>query len=86
MEITGKYIKEWRVLNDKTRRELASMLGVNWMTVYRWERELRKPSPMAVVLLKKLMATKETPTKVIAQRDQRFPSGGKEKPGVVRNL
>ena len=58
MEVNGQSIIGWRVLNGKTRKDLASMLGVNWMTVYRWERELRKPSPMAEGLLRKLMATK----------------------------
>ena len=55
MEITGKEIRAWRKEKGLSRWEMVGLLGVNYFTLYRWEREKNSPSPMAVELLKKLM-------------------------------
>ena len=55
MEGTGSVIRAWREEKGLSRREMAVLLGVNYFTLYRWERDMNTPSPMAVELLKKLM-------------------------------
>jgi transcriptional regulator with XRE-family HTH domain len=52
--MTGKELIEWRKLHDLTQKELADLLGVRNMTVYRWECEMRSIPPLLPLALEAL--------------------------------
>lgn len=52
-------IKEIRIKLGLTQEAFASMLGVSFTTVSRWERGLGKPSPMAQKNIQNLVKQKK---------------------------
>jgi transcriptional regulator with XRE-family HTH domain len=50
----GQKLIEWRKRHKLTQRELAEMLGVRSMTVYRWECGLRSIPPLLPLALEAL--------------------------------
>lgn len=49
--MTGKQIKELRQTLGWSQQRLAEELGISWISVSRWEREIKSPSPMARAIL-----------------------------------
>lgn len=47
-------LKKFRKKYSLTRKALAELLGVRLISVYRWEKGLRRPSKTVEILLKKL--------------------------------
>ena len=45
-------IREWRKRNKISMRLLAKILGVNPLTVFRWEHGLQRPKPYLLMALK----------------------------------
>lgn len=54
--MTGKTLRAWRERRGWTQGELARKLGVQLLTVSRWERKISDPQPRH---LRKLKALKE---------------------------
>ena len=50
--MNAQEIRELRLKLGLTQEAFARKLGVSFFTVSRWETSKRKPSPMAVTLLK----------------------------------
>jgi len=49
--MTGKELKEWRKQYGLTQVELSKHLNVAWVTVARWEIEVRKTPPLLPLAL-----------------------------------
>ena len=48
----GRLLKEYREWNERTQEDIAKMLGVNKLTVIRWEHGRSRPSRLAVQKMK----------------------------------
>ena len=60
--MTGNELLNWRKQHGLTQKELANLLGVRNMTIYRWECGMRSISPylhLALEALEKRMKKKE---------------------------
>jgi transcriptional regulator with XRE-family HTH domain len=52
--MTGEDLLRWRKRHGLTQKELADLLGVRNMTIYRWECGMRSISPYLHLALKAL--------------------------------
>lgn len=49
--MTGHEIQHLRIALQLSQQELAQLLGVHWVTVSKWEREVAPPDPYRLALL-----------------------------------